>query len=48
MKCLKGLSVLIMLVALMSAFWVGMGKQIDINENTVYDAETGRMVYIGD
>lgn len=27
-------------------FWVGFNKALDIKERTVYDKETGRMVYL--
>lgn len=31
--------------AVLSALAYGVNKQLDINENTRYDKETGRMVY---
>ena len=50
MKLQRALEVLIfifILMALTYAAWHGMGKQIEINENTYYDAQSGRMVYGG-
>ena len=40
--------ILLTIGAVTSALWIGMGKQININENTLYDAETGRSVYVGE